>query len=113
MKKITLDVDALAVETFEMGQDFHSALGTVEGHLSPTCNTRQVCSCGGSACDGSCNGTCDSCEASCLGTCQTCAGQNTCDFSCGGSCGGATCDTCFGQATCFGNTSFDSCTGPI
>ncbi|HEX6750484.1 MAG TPA: hypothetical protein VF092_24560 [Longimicrobium sp.] len=105
--KISLDLDALTVESFEMGTDFHSMLGTVEGHLSPTCNTRAACSCG-SACEGTCFNTCDTCDASCLGTCGTCAGQNTCGGStCVGTCGEATC-----AASCYdtcGISCFDTC----
>lgn len=112
MKKIALDIDALVVDSFDVGPH-QLALGTVDAQISPTENTRRVCTCAGS-CDGTCAVTCDTCGASCNGSCNTCPGLNTCDFSCNGTCGELTCnDTCGGGGTCFGNTCFDSCTCPI
>jgi hypothetical protein len=111
MKKITLDIDALAVDSFELGPG-RPALGTVDANILPTdLNTRRACTCAPS-CDGtcavSCNGTCGAtCDASCQGTCQTCAGQNTCNVSCGGTCD-FSCDD-----SCVGPTCWDSCTCPF
>ena len=106
MKKISLDLDALVVDSFELEPEAGS-LGTVNAYattlqftcLGPTCR-RTINGC---TCALSCDGTCD---ASCAGTCQTCAGLNTCDYSCGGSC-----DYTCGD-TCQGITCFDSCTCP-
>ena len=110
MKKISLDLDALVVDSFEVAPA-GGPLGTVDAQITPTENTRRVCTCAGS-CDGTCAATCETCGASCQGTCVSCPGLNTCDFSCNGTCGGFSCvDTCGG--TCFGGTCFDSCTCPI
>ena len=95
MKKLTLDLDRLAVESFGTSEG-HGADGTVfgAGHSETTCD--QI------ACDCATNGfecrtratECDCgtlqltfCYESCLGTCPTCGS------SCEGTCGGAeTCD---------------------
>lgn len=95
MKKLTLQVDDLRVESFETVRT-EAPRGTVRGN-APTwycseqidctydygCETENV-SCGGS-CNGSCVDTCGAscngtCAASCYGTCEaTC---NSCDYSC-------------------------------
>lgn len=74
MKKLTLDIDALEVESFAVKVD-EEQRGTVEMHY-PT-----------ATCDQSCGGTCASCVATCYNTCpntcwQTCATCNTCQFHC-------------------------------
>ena len=78
MHKLKLDLDQLAVDTFDTEAP-PARQGTVYGEQC-TCYT--ACTCPGCpTCDVSCNGTCGgTCDASCNGTC-------------GGSCDG-TCDYC-------------------
>jgi hypothetical protein len=94
MRKLSLNLEALTVESFET--DGSGAVrGTVQGHYGTWkesaplscdygCNTQQDGTCPSSApsCDASCDGTCEghTCDASCNGTCP---GQFTCDHTCG------------------------------
>jgi hypothetical protein len=101
VRKITLQLESLAVDSFETTA-VELAIGTVVAqqgtrfcsltcadscfHTACTCPGVNTCllSCGGS-CVQSCNGTCVgySCEAAtCVGTCATC-GANTCEPTCG------------------------------
>jgi hypothetical protein len=118
MKKIRLDLDALAVDSFDANPDV-PGYGTVGANASietdtcigPSCrrcptDTGSFCStCGGN--------TCASCDPSCVNTCGTCQGMNTCDASCPDTCYDSCNGTC-GEATCGGGyTCYDSCTCPI
>ena len=94
MKKLTLALDTLAVESFETTPP-DAEKGTVFGEQ---CTCRTVCTCPGCAtCDATCPNTCrftcddSECIPSCIG--ETCmGGQHTCWDSCG-----ATCDlSCWG-----------------
>jgi hypothetical protein len=94
MRKLTLKLDDLLVETFQTTPT-QKAKGTVFGEQC-TCYTQCTCpgcptcdaSCNGT-CDASCNGSCASCAASCNGTCGA-----SCDYSCGDTCG-ASCESCY------------------
>lgn len=60
MRKLKLDLDQLAVETFEAGDGDEKA-GTVRGHVSIACEPSEPDSCVGHTCDGAiitCNGDC-------------------------------------------------------
>ncbi|MBB4637878.1 hypothetical protein [Longimicrobium terrae] len=92
MKKLTLQLDDLRIESFST-TGAPRERGTVVGEEQCTCPT--ACSCPGCpTCDASCNGTCGgTCDASCYGTCgDTCAGctwdascgNNSCDYTCAG-----------------------------
>lgn len=94
MKKLTLDLDALVVESFATGNAGHGA-GTVRGHTGALCveqtNEYETCGAGGdsaaSAC-GPCPATANThCkQVSCVPTCDgvsptcryTCAAEWTC-----------------------------------
>lgn len=91
MKKLRLDLDELAVESFDT-RGAEKEKGTVVGE--------QQCSCGGTCypqatCPQTCAYTCD--DPTCAYTCDdaTCAGF-TCGFeSCGGTCFNSRCvDSC-------------------
>ena len=90
MKKLRLDLDELAVESFDTQKDAREK-GTVVG---------EQCSCGGTCypeatCPQTCAYTCD--DPTCAYTCDdaTCAGL-TCNYeSCGGTCFNSRCvDSC-------------------
>lgn len=94
MRKLTLSLDALCVESFDTGAG--AGRGTVRGNFVDadaggviresdpwTCPGDPV-SCGGS-CDATCGRSCDA----------------TCDRSCNGTCQGGSCDTCL-FVTCGG-----------
>lgn len=85
MKKLTLDLDHLLIESFEPSSDSRSERGTVRAHdysddldcwrlPDPRWDSIQ-----GGSCYGTCGYSCD-----------------TCNYSCGGTCGEGTCygDTC-------------------
>ncbi|HLM68348.1 MAG TPA: hypothetical protein VK358_12505 [Longimicrobium sp.] len=93
MKKMKLNLDELAVDSFDTSAN-EKPRGTVFGEQC-TCHT--ACTCPGCpTCAASCNGTCY--EA----TCNTCAGQWTCDYSCD-SCQYTQCaNSCFGCPTVSG-----------
>jgi hypothetical protein len=107
MRKLTLDLDSLAVQSFETTPLDESVRGTVLGRgaigvgvprqtypgcPSPLCVDTPLASCDGScvdtcydSCAGSCGSCIYSCGASCGGTCEnTCA--DTCKQSCGPLC---------------------------
>ena len=101
MSKLRLELEALAVETFDpVGAGGRGAAGTVFGHAiypqgpnypaSPLCMDTPLASC-----EGSCR---DTCAESCWGTCQSCAascdGADTCWASCNGTCEASCADTC-------------------
>ena len=89
MKKISLDLDALRVESFETTTDARTARGTVRG--AESAEPTEATHCG--SCEASCGPT------FCLFTCgQSC--EPTCGDSCHGSCMGETCElTCIGVLT--------------
>lgn len=102
MRKLSLRLDDLAVESFDTSQQ-HSARGTVvgrqeTGHAGSGCDSHWMY-CGESQ-------TCQSCNYnhySCNGAVNTC--QPTCNyqiFTCGGNGSGITCYP--GQDTCGANT---------
>ena len=108
MKKLKLDLEDLAVESFATTPEAGRDGGTVFGQQC-TCYTQCTCpgcpTCAGyGTCDASCNGTC---AASCNGTCgATCDGScyGTCDYACQT---GDTCDyTCAGYATALDDRHF-------
>lgn len=89
MRKLTLHLENLQVESFHTHSAMEGPRGTVQANLlSRPCTGGNTCvvacyteTCGPS-CPGSCGFTCpDTCGISCVGTCETC------EFSCGG--GGA------------------------
>jgi hypothetical protein len=84
MKKLKLDLEDLAVESFATTPEPRAEGGTVFGQQC-TCYTQCTCP-GCPTCDASCNGTCGgtcggTCDASCNGTCG-----GSCDYSCAGDC---------------------------
>jgi hypothetical protein len=100
MKKLRLNLDQLAVETFDVTFTAAQTGGTVRGHVSwpapATCvntdceqNTcAETCRTCPDTCFYSCGGTCEnSCEGSCVATCGPCDsdGVQTC-YSCEGTC---------------------------
>lgn len=103
MRKLSLNLEALSVQSFETTPAEAAARGTVlgrgvvndgvaypyphqqtypQGCPSPLCVDTPLASCDGTcvaSCYDSCNGTCQSCVASCAGSCvDTCAA--TCGF---------------------------------
>lgn len=96
MKKITLDLDDLQVESFETAPESGDGRGTVFGYAPTvfgTCNctagslTCDTCT----ACNGgfTCEGTCETCWATC-GVAQTGDGDS-CDGSCTYTCNPFSC----------------------
>jgi hypothetical protein len=99
MRKLTLNLDSLAVQSFETTPEDAAGRGTVLGRgiavgypaqtypygcPSPLCMDTPLASCDGScgnSCYESCNGSCGSCIASCNASCG-----GTCDASCGDTC---------------------------
>lgn len=74
MKKLTLDLNALEVQSFAT-DPAEPNRGTVHGEQQCTCPS--ACTCPGCP-------TCDeTCPETCAGfTCATCGGQETCDYTC-------------------------------
>jgi hypothetical protein len=103
MNKLKLDLDQLAVESFETNAADGAQRGTVRGMgpTPPLLTAPPTCASFCLSCEPGCDNTlagvtCEaSCEASCGGTCN-CSG-NSCYGTCGGSCN-VTCDTC--QTNC-------------
>jgi hypothetical protein len=100
MHKLKLDLDQLAVESFDTIPSDGARRGTVQG-FGPTplitCNTcYDTCA--------SCGGTCDN---SCGGTCYCGSGYYTCGGSCYGTCTEPSCDV-----TCHTNCQQNSCAHP-
>jgi hypothetical protein len=79
MKKLSLNIEELAVETFETMREPEQS-GTIRGAESTGFEIICTCSDGGT-CDASCDGGCGS-------------------QSCGGTCGGDTCGFCTRDETC-------------
>ncbi|HEX6041904.1 hypothetical protein [Longimicrobium sp.] len=95
MKKLTLKLDELRVDSFDTESVAPTTRGTVEGRDSlngtcgASCYTCQV-SCNNMSCF-TCNGTCEMSVCyggSCWGTCNTCQGScyGTCVATCGETC---------------------------
>jgi hypothetical protein len=90
MKKIRLELDTLAIESFETTGPVE-ARGTVQGHIPPYsyqiyCSDGNTCVIGNS-CFESCGATCD---ATACGTCAT---------NCG-TCQATQCGTCYDASCC-------------
>lgn len=103
MRKLVLNLDSLAVQSFDTTPAGEGARGTVQGRgmgvhepashpdcPSPLCVDTPLASCDGSCgrqtyCYESCNGTCESCGYTCAASCGTCG--DTCPESCNPSCG--------------------------
>ena len=84
MKKITLELDTLAVESFETVAAAAVERGTVRGHGT----TIVIIDPSQASCDGICEGE-GSQYATCEITCAQCTGDtcgNSCDFSRAGAC---------------------------
>lgn len=84
MKKLRLNLDALAVESFTAGEDELASRGTVAGHISTrctagamTCDDGNTCVPAGATCDN------DTCYVSCNGSCPCYPNYDTYD-GCGG-----------------------------
>ncbi|HEX6908873.1 MAG TPA: hypothetical protein VF142_00680 [Longimicrobium sp.] len=90
MRELTLDLDALCVESFHTGTG--AGRGTVRGNQANALGvTRESDPWTGAGDPLSCGGSCD----------PTCEG--TCDRSCNGTCAGGSRDTCL-YVTCGGCT---------
>jgi hypothetical protein len=78
MKKLTLDLNSLKVQSFATAAAAPNR-GTVHGEQQCTCPT--ACTCPGCP---TCDETCaDTCQETCAGwTCVTCGGQETCGYTC-------------------------------
>jgi hypothetical protein len=100
MAKLTLDVNSLAVQSFQTTAPGASAAGTVFGRAEAVPDDTYRCS-NSPDClvtdKPSCNGTCDgdSCYESCYGSCGSCIAScpYTACYTCPASCG-ATCPYC-------------------
>lgn len=111
MKKLTLKLDELRVDSFDTSSTQPDRHGTVIGRESEEASTDYYdpCQSGGaySACHCHTVGwSCVSCGWSCVtngASCVTCGGTcpDTCDYTCG----------CTGQATCWGDTCYETCPG--
>jgi hypothetical protein len=92
MKKLSLDLEQLAVESFATDAG-RKPYGTVRGHVNSNTTCFQII-----------------CDCPTGGTCDTDCGQVTCGADCGS--GNPSCaDTCFCSNTCPANTCAYSCEG--
>lgn len=92
-RKLSLDLDALVVETFET-ENTPGGRGTVRAHAyTDTCGQR-VCGIptGGGV-------TCNSCQVTCLDTCEASC-QGTCEFTCNTETGMSDCNSPFSICVC-------------
>jgi hypothetical protein len=92
MKKLRLDIEQLAVESFDVTTDVVRARGTVRGQLT------SPASCLATDCNqNTCAATCMTCPDTCWDSCG-----ETCYNSCYGTCE-VTCDACLSQdeLTCY------------
>lgn len=96
MKKLTLDLDALAVESFD-AETPDAGQGTVQGRqqsVYDTCYGQQTC--GGNTCADSCDGVCGSYY--CVTGDGSCDENHSCVWTCDGThymtCDDATCRAC-------------------
>ncbi len=99
MRKLKLDLEELAVESFATTPESRGEGGTVFGQNHCTCYTQCTCP-GCPTCDASCNGTCG-------GTCATCAAS--CNGTCGATCAASCYGTCDWTCECYSNDT--GCTG--
>lgn len=98
MKKLSLDLDQLAVESFDTTSEQTRRAGTVRGHdLTGTTCGQFICDCptgSGESCQPD---LCDTNACDTAGTCPTVAGhtcqQPSCFYSCPSTCAAG--DTCF------------------
>lgn len=103
MKKISLQLDSMRVESFETTSAAAAPRGTVKGHASDSTCFERYCTCD------SANPECESvdcleteaitCGISCTFYCSQTCPANTCAYSCEGTCGcptwqGETCGIC-------------------
>lgn len=105
MKKLTLDLDTLRVETFETAGTGGDGRGTVQGNgvSDTTCNER-LCGCPTNGLDcGSRVTDCGCVSFTCLTACNQGSCQETCMYSCGPTCGYSCEGTC-GCPTWWGET---------
>lgn len=95
MRKLRLEMESLAVQSFETMAPNRAARGTVLGRAVPDKDHTYYFGCPTFDCpitqQYSCHGTCgdaDTCWASCALTCHTCqtACFGTCEASCGNTC---------------------------
>ena len=99
MKKLTLNLEELSVESFGTGPEPVNR-GTVQAHATARCNTNV-------SCDGTCHLQC--------GTYYCVATEGSCDTNCGT--GGTSCNqpcvyTCDGAASCNAqDTCIQTCAG--
>ena len=106
MKKLSLDLDELCVESFATSPDHQKFRGTIKAFVTTddllepdagwtrgfsclaTCPMNHTCgfgySCGGGTCDYTCPASClgGSCYESCNGTCYVETCNDTCQHSC-------------------------------
>jgi hypothetical protein len=82
MKKLALNIEELAVESFETSRDLEIR-GTVRG-ASESTEHQIICTCesDNGTCDASCNGGCGTDYNSCNGTCGDTCGFCTRDATC-------------------------------
>jgi len=97
MKKLSLDLDQLAVDSFETVGDAARRAGTVRGHgFTDTTCAQRICDCptgSGDTCDDMCNtGDCPTADFGCGSGFHTCQ-QPSCFYSCPSTCAAG--DTCF------------------
>ena len=104
MEKLRLDLDTLAVETFDTGQEVEGE-GTVFAHVSGLCSRNPDNTCGQWTCNGTeytCARSCGDCgsyectaDESCYAACNTtwtqpdyvtCDANESCGMSCTGGC---------------------------
>lgn len=92
MKKMKLDLDALAVESFDTAPGTGAGHGTIRGHDSAPTEPEEP------------DTIAATCDCPPPGTNQTACGQFTCQWSCDAGCSNVTC----GGSTCWA-TCPDSC----
>lgn len=101
MKKISLNLESLRVESFETTSRAADERGTVRGNaLSETTCQQVICDCqtNGYECDtNDCETAAATCGDSCTFHCSQTCPVNTCAYSCEGTCG---CPTWAPNETC-------------
>jgi hypothetical protein len=102
MKKISLNLDSLHVESFETTAEALAPRGTVRGNVvSETTCQQIICDCQTNGTECETNYECDTdaatCGASCTFYCSHTCPVNTCAYSCEGTCG---CPTWSPNETC-------------
>ena len=108
MKKLSLDIEDLAVESFDTSAAGVAPRGTIHGaQVSQTTCAQLICDCPtngaecdtnyGSACEDTFNTCAITCGDSCTFHCSRTCPPNTCAYSCEGTCG---CPTWSPNETC-------------